>query len=173
MLGHLSFAEEDSEYLYTYSFGENNYFILLEAGKRDKLTNDLDTMVSAASEYAIPFTKPYSWSNAGTEQPIPEENWPLETTIIPPKFVEFCLEDGKMSGSYHYNSKAKTVTFKIKLDLSGSKQQRQTELQYISLGLSEDEKWGDALMFSCDSHAAISAFGHWKVIIFDIKRYSN
>ena len=69
----------------------------------------------------------------------------------------------EVSGAYVFDASEKKVFFEIKLVTKRSKEGYSSPVQKILLGFSEDEKWGNDFVISCDTHRHMSAFGQWKV----------
>ena len=146
----------------------------MDAGIIEKLSDNLISFKKSETDDAVPLHKKLVWSSTGTKNRVfdkdtndlGEEEDYLVTTINPSAYTVFCLENinQTMSGAYHYNLTAKTITFKLKMDLKMMRELRLGPVEYIGLALSEDEKLGDDLMISCNINPHISAFGHWKVI---------
>lgn len=206
--------------------GTTNYFLLLDAGRRDKPTNRLISLKSYGSDAPISLNQNLEWprsdpvkqisfmdrivdlhsftSPASVSPPTsfvirkskrPESTPMIETTFTEPQLISdypeivnllspmnsFCNSSTlhepntnqqfetphpNLFGAYRYDHDSKKITFELKLRIDEPNEDNQTPLQMIVLGFSEDDKWGDDLIISCDLHPHISAFGRRKVTLF-------
>ena len=162
--------------------GTSKYFILLDAGRRDKETNGLISIKSYGSETAIPLNQNLAWphSEAVKEISFGEPNLPSKPPNIhrqTSSMNSFCSDVtmdqsrnvySDLSGTYNYNADSKKVTFELKLNTTNPNEGNKPPIQMIVLGFSDDDEWGEDLIISCDTHPHISAFGNWKVKLFGV-----
>ena len=155
-------------YEYKLNLGTMDYFVLLEAGKRNK-ENKLIAIKSHITNTAIPLYQNLIWPMESQVSTAIEMS--AQTTENKENyFGTFCnmqLSEGnrhQMSGSYNYNAEDKKVTFDLILT-NGQTSGNVSEMTKIVLGISEDNEWGNDLLISCDTHRHISALGQIKVII--------
>ena len=160
-------------YEYKLNLGTMDYFVFLEAGKRN-IENKLISIKSSATNTAIPLYQNLIWPME-TQVSRAIETY-TQTTEKKEKYSgTFCdmqMSEGdrhQMSGYYDYNAEDKKVTFALILT-NGQTSGSVSTMTKIVLGISEDNDWGNDLLISCDTHRHISALGEIKVVIRSLFR---